>query len=312
MGATRVDATTGLGETEVVKTITEARTGVTYVGRSHIQTASTSDAKWQIYRVVTISNLETKEYAGGGYYNQVWDNRTTLFGPDAAFTNAVSTNFDGVNDYLSAGNNFNKDNATAWSISMWVKPNNVAAQRCLYSKTSNDANVFGIGIYHTVGGNILVQMRAASQLRSYTTTLPGVVAGVWTHLVVTYSGGQDINGIRVYSNAVVDSTPSSGAITNTLLTLENAHFATRNSGFYFSGNLDEISFWDKALDQSEVTELYNGGIPNNAATASMAGSLEAFYRMGDVDTHPTIYDQAGTVDLTMFNMDATSFESDVP
>lgn len=310
--ATINDAITGLGTTEVVRELTETRSGVTYVGRSRIQSASTSESVWQIYRTTEIGNLQDREYAGLGYYNQIWDDRTTLFGPDAAFTNAASTNFDGVNDYLNAGDNLNFDNATAWSFSFWIKANNVTAFRTIWAKVTNDANVFGIGVYHTNTGAMRLQMRASGQLRVYDTPTYSISALNWAHVVVTYNGAQNINGGRIYINDQVDSAPSSGTLTNTLLTSESATFGRRNAGFYFSGNLDEMAFFDKALSAAEVTELYNSGTPANIATSSVAGNLTNYWRMGDVDTHPTIYDQAGTVDLTMFNMSAADFESDVP
>lgn len=312
MAGTIIDSITGLGDTEAVRQIVEERSGVTYVGRTRDQTASTSDAKWQVYRVVTIGNCTETEYAAQGNYRQVWDDRTNLFGPALSFTNTTSTFFDGVNDYCSAGDNLNTDNATAWSLSFWVEPNNVSAQRCIYSKVTNDSNVFGIGIYHTNTGKILVQMRASGQLRSFTTTIYGLSALTWSHVTVTYSGNQNINGLRVYVDAQVDSTPASGAITNTLLTSEPAQFGRRNTSFYFSGNMDEVSWWNKALSQSEVTELYNSGVPNNPSTTSMADNLQNHWRMGDVDAHPTIFDVVGAVNLTMFNMDSTNFELEVP
>ena len=313
MAQTRLDSITGLGDTEVVRRITEANTGVTYRGKTRIQSASTSEGVWQISRTVEVGNTTEIEFANKGKYNQIWDDRTSLFGPSGAFTNARSTAFDGVDEFCTTGNNLNFDNASAWSASFWLNPNNLAAQRCIWSKVTNDASVLGIGIYHTNTGGILVQMRASGQLRSFTTNTYSLSASVWNHLVVTYDGGQNINGLRVYIDNNVDSTPGSGTITNTLLTTENANFGRRNTGFYYSGLMDEITWWDKALSAAEVTELYNSGLPKNPAELTFSSNLLHHWRMGDVDTVPTIFDQgSGGVDLTMFNMDSTNFDTDVP
>lgn len=282
---------------------------LTYVGYAK-NSALTSEAVWRIGQILTIGSTVTTQYADSGNFTQVWDDRNTLF-PSATFFNSLSVNFDGVNDYLDGGDVFAYDNATAWSLSMWVRPQNVSAQRCLYSKVTNDANVFGWGLYHTATGAILLQMRASGQLPSHTSTAT-LSALTWTHLVMTYNGSQNINGCRLYFDSVVDTTPSSGVVTNTLLYSRPAEFGRRNSGFYFSGHMDEISVWDKALSSTEVAAIYNSGSPQDVSTLSFASNLVSHYRCGDIDAHPTILDAAGSNDLTMVNMSASNFQAVVP
>lgn len=52
---------------------------VEIIGIASTHTSLTSEAEWQIKRVVTVSGVETTEFADHGKYNQVWDNRLDLF-----------------------------------------------------------------------------------------------------------------------------------------------------------------------------------------------------------------------------------------
>jgi hypothetical protein len=225
--------------------------------------------------------------------------------------NAYSINFDGVNDFVTYGNNYGFEVSQAFTVSFWVKPNNLSAGRCLISKCSNDASVIGYNIQHVITtGAIQLQMRAASNtLHAFTTA---VVAGVWQHVVVTYSGASNINGGRAYRNAVIGDTPASAALVGSMVNVAEFVVGARNTNFPFSGNIDEVSVWNKALTLTEITELYNSGQPGDLNDHSAYANLQSWWRMGDGDTFPTILDQKSSVDGTMTNMVAGDIEGDVP
>lgn len=270
-----------------------------------------SEAKWKVYRVYRQGTVYTVEVAAGENYNNIWDDRTTLF-DSVALSNAYSIDFDGVNDYIDFGNNYTFEVSQAFSISFWVKPNNLAATRCLISKCSNDANVWGYNIQHIITtGAIQVQMRTptSNTIHAFTSAL---TAGVWQHVVMTYSGASNINGSRIYRNSVIGDTPASAALTSTFLNTASFVVGARNTSFPFVGNIDEVSVWNKALSQTEVTELYNSGQPGNLNDHSAYANLQSWWRMGDNDTYPTILDQKGSVNGTMTNMASNDISGDVP
>lgn len=282
-----------------------------YYGRA-LTGSLTSSAVWQIYRQYTIGINTYLEYANNGAFDQIWDNRTSLFSTPAFF-NQYSTNFDGINDVINFGNVFTSmDVGSAWSMSFWLNINNLAAQRCVYAKVTNDANVYGFSIQATTGANIFLQCRAATYNLSHTGSLT-VPTATWFHLVVTYSGGSNINGMRIYINGAVDTTPGSGAMAATLHVGQNALFGARGgTTFPYSGYMDEVTFWSKALNSTEVNELYNSASPEDPNNNSAAANLIHWYRMGDSDTYNVINDNKGTTDGTMTNMAANDFETVVP
>ena len=158
---------------------------------------------------------------------------------------------------------------------------------------------------------MFLQVRASGQNRAHTGSIV-LQAGVWHHIVMTYDGSQNINGVRLYVDGVVDTTPASGTITNTLLHNQDAYFGRRSSSFHYSGNFDEISIWNKDLSSGEVDTIYNSGSPQNVADLTFSTNLVSFYRCGDGDADPTIFDNHGVNDLNMVNMENSDFVSDTP
>lgn len=272
----------------------------------------TSAAAWKVARVYRQGGVYNIEYADGGGYNKIWDDRQTIFAGVPLIT-THSINFDAVNDYVSFGDNFTFEHSQAFSISLWVKPNNVAAQRCLISKVSADANVYGYSLQHTNTGALYLQLRATGALLSPYTFTSTLTAGVWQHVVLTYTGASNINGARAYLNGSVGDTPASGALSGTWANTNSYITGARGTaGFPYSGNITQQSIWNKALSAAEVTELYNTGQPSDLNNHSAAANLLSWWKMGTGDTYPTLLDSKGSVNGTMTNQTSADIEEDVP
>lgn len=279
------------------------------------RSALASDPSWLLEQTIIVGSGQTQvRYADDAQFSQTWDSAIdgSAF-PVTPSVNNLSTLYDGVNDFCNGGNIFNFDIATAFSISMWLNPQNIAAARILFSKAGPGPAVDGYMLRHeATSGVLFLQMRSGTNRSfSFSTAL---VAGVWQHIVFTYAGGSNINGARVYKDAVVGSIPGSGTLSGTMLVGQDFNLGSRNAGFFYAGNMDEVTVWDKALTQAEVTELYNAGAPVDPTGHSAIANLLSWYRMGDSDTFPIISDNAGSNDLTCTNMvDAsTNFVTDVP
>jgi hypothetical protein len=283
---------------------------VTYIGYSTTVATNTSDPVWQISRVTRQGTEYVTEYADDGNFTQVWDDRTSLF-PIPALTNVYSVRFDGVDGNLDGGDIHNYDIANSFSVSMWVKPQNLSGTRILFSKAGSAPNVNGYMLRHNVGGQIYIQLRSSSN-RSHTFNST-LTSSVWQHLVFTYSGSSNISGAKLYLNDVIDTNlPGSGGLSGTWLEGQSFKLGSRGSSFYFSGNIDEVTVWDKELTASEVSEIYNSGSPIDPTQHSASGSLASYYKMGDGDIYPTISDNVGSDDLSMVGMVAGDIEEDVP
>lgn len=271
-----------------------------------------SDPVWLLEQtIVTGSGQTLTRSADDAQFSQTWDSAVdgTAF-PIVAGVNTLAVNFGGANQFMNGGNICNFDIATAFTINMWVKPQNIAGNRILFSKAGPAAAVDGYMLRHNAGtGALFLQMRTTTIDRSFTFS-SALTAGVYQMMTFTYDGSSNINGARTYIDSVVGSTPGSGALGGTMLLGQDFLIGQRTSTFYFSGVMDEISVWDKALDAAEVTELYNGGVPLDPTSHSAVANNLHWWRCGDNDTFPVIADNQGSSDLTMTNMVAGDIVTD--
>ena len=78
----------------------------------------------------------------------------------------------------------------------------------------------------------------------------------------------------------------------------------RNSCF-----IDELALWDSD-ETANAAAIYNSGTTHDLAILGSAPTH--YWRMGDEDTFPTIEDNVGSLDFTMFNMTSSDIVTDVP
>lgn len=286
-----------------------------YRGEALRDGTPTNVARWKIIRREEGATSSTERAALRGAFDGVWDERTTYFGSsEIDFENTHSLNFDGVNEYITFGDNYDFSPAQAFSLSFWVKPQNLAAQRCFLSKTTDDSNVHGVGIYHNSSGQVFIQMRAPGQNRQHTFG-DTLTAGVWQHICVTYDGGQNMGGLNVYINGSLDSgsPASSASISNSLETDTPLYLGRRGSSFYYSGNMNQVSRWNKELSAAEVAQVYNAGIPSDLSNLSAFGNCTSWWYLSSPGDYPTEIDRVGSIDGTLMNHEVGDYEAgDVP
>ena len=267
----------------------------------------TSDSKWNIYAIISTGTTVDIQSYNGEFIN-VWDDRTTYF-PDHISNSELCIEFDGVDEYINYEDNYNYDTATAFSIAVWVNPNNLAAVRVLFAKYYSPTSR-GFVLRHNVDGALYLQMRAsANRAHTFDTAL---TAGEWQLLILTYSGSANISGASVYRNAVKGNTPSSGSLAGTWLYGQDYTLGSRDTAFLYAGTMFQHTVWDKELSQAEITELYNGGAPINPKTHTASSSLISYHPLGEGDLLPIASDLQGGFDGTMVNMESDNFIGDAP
>lgn len=308
MGLTTAQEQDALGITIIDK----VNSYLTYTGKSFTGVLE-SDPVWQISRTITLGAITKTEYIDGGRFTQIWDDRTTLFTP-TPFFNQLSTSFDGVNDYIDFGNNYSFETSIAFSLSIWIKPQNFSAPRYIISKLRNQNPSYeGYTIGIDTNGKIYSQVRSVSSTLGFTTFNTTLTADVWTHVVWVWTGASNQSGQRLYVNGALDSaTPVGSALVGTWASSEPLVLGRRLTTNYFVGKMDEFSIYDKALSASEVTDIFNGGIPNDLTTLPSVGNLQSWWRLGDGDTFPNTLDQVNSVNGVLNNMTAANFVADIP
>ena len=85
----------------------------------------------------------------------------------------------------------------------------------------------------------------------------------------------------------------------------------------WTGNINDVAFFDTVLDADAIAVMYNSGDPTDlrvdAGDYDNSSNLTGYWWMGDEDTFPTIIDRTSNGnDGTMTNMASGDIESEVP
>jgi hypothetical protein len=205
----------------------------------------------------------------------------------SSFLNEYSFEFDGNTDYIEIADadNLSFGNGTTdlpFSISAWVKIGQTTAQGIVtkYGSTSATREY----LFYTTGGKLrlLLWGNGTNNLATGTTNLS---TDTWYHVACTYDGrggSTAYNGITLYINGVAESVTTSGggytAMSNTSQRVEIGKYLTNE----LFGNLDETAIFTTELSQSDVSAIYNNGVPNNLNDLSTPPL--SWWRMGDAAT----------------------------
>jgi len=212
----------------------------------------------------------------------------------AAYSSSAGRVFNGTTDYIDAGN---ADNLANWTSDMaleaWVRYDitTVGDQMPLSAWTGKTDNTVPYDIWG-IGSHFDFRMgEGASQAIARYALTP--VLGTWYHIVGTIEG----TTLRIYVNGVLgESTDTFVGTrqTGTKLTIG----AGNNAGFRpWEGSIGEWRFYKQALDQTEVTTLYN------ATKWKYEGADEQFYyNLLPADGVPD-----NSANLTFFQNDAMPY-----
>jgi hypothetical protein len=210
---------------------------------------------------------------------------TAINSVNAAFNGAIrqairvagkigkALSFDGVNDWVTVTDITASplDLTTAMTVEAWVNPTDMAGWETVVMK---ERGAFGTGLLsyalyaHDGAPEAGGFAGPAGYLRmnpTFTTTDQGVrqashtpiALNTWTHLATTYDGAN----MRLYINGVLAATnPVTGtiAVSNSPLRIGGNNV----SGEFFSGMIDEVRVYNRALSPAEIgTDMITPIVP---------------------------------------------------
>ena len=229
---------------------------------------------------------------GFSYNNSIDDTYSVFF--DGIDERAITTTFDN-----SIGLNF--------TCTMWVKklPSG-DGDRIFSSRNSGGSNY--IEITRADDDNLRFYYNTSPDFFTEVFTTGSHFAdGTWSYLTFTWNGSD----LKIYANGVLNVTDSNetGNILSSEINLASIYGL---AGFYASCNLNELAFFNKEFNATEVTELYNNGVPADLQNLSTSANLVNWWRLGDGDTYPTLIDNVGGSDMEMINMSPANIVTDTP
>ena len=201
----------------------------------------------------------------------------------AGIANNFSMNFDGSNDYISAGSGSGITGSNPFSMSAWFKLASAPSGYPMILSTgranNTNENILYVSPSYKLGwGNSSVNADFAN---SSGTTLS---LNTWVHGVVTFNGS---NTIKIYVNGSLDGskTDVSGVNIEDIDIVIGARTNNGNTGkeLYFNGSIDEAAIWNTELTSTQVSEIYNATSTNltKDLTTVSGSNLVYWNRMGD-------------------------------
>ena len=165
----------------------------------------------------------------------VYGDTTLTDGKDNSSNSAYY--FDGDGDYLETANIPSFDNYT---ISLWAKPASSGTYEAMFSSYNDSGYGFQIDLN---GSNFHIRKSSGGNIVLSTAQLDA-----WTFIAFTYDG---INSIAYINNETPVSDSGGTTEFNRFRIGRN-----RNGSTFFSGAIDELRIYNRALTASEISSLY--------------------------------------------------------
>jgi len=190
----------------------------------------------------------------------------------SSFTHVYSASLDGSDEDIDFGDVADEDGSDAYSYSAWLKTSD--ADACVFYKGAGDANIALL----LITGQVWMWLASPSGKYITKYTNASVMDGSWQHICCTYDGSKDPNNMEIY----VDGT----RITATTILNTGSFASSANNGDvligtqarttrYYNGVIGDFCKIPWELNQTEVTELYNGGSELDMTTFSGWATMKA-------------------------------------
>jgi hypothetical protein len=193
--------------------------------------------------------------------NNTVGSSTGLISNSAFFNKANS-------EYLSAADDPALDFTTEFTASLWIKQTAYAGSDYEVFLAKGTFTSCSFNIYNRYSANtlkIFLNYNTAGWVQFNLTSFT-LSTSSFDHLVVRYDGGESTNAtrLRVWKNN--SEVTSSGTYLGTVPTSLVNRSGDLQMGFisgltnsYFSGDMDEVGLWNRALTTDEIADIYNSG-----------------------------------------------------
>ncbi len=217
--------------------------------------------EWASYLVTDfVSYYKLDEEAGST--GTIYDATGTNNGTNVGATNTTGKikygyDFDGSDDYIDIGDYIGGKDAL--SISIWIYPDSTSELQSIigyYDYCGNDRAL----VIELVDGNLRVRTYSSGTTQIGTSLSTSTIpTNAWTHVAWTFD---KTDKLHLYINGELEDTDDATNLAihdsgnNVYIGKMNPNCAVTAN---YDGRLDEVGIWSRALNSTEVTQLYNGG-----------------------------------------------------
>ena len=188
-------------------------------------------------------------------------NGTLVNGPTFNSDNGGIITFDGVDDYVSLPSNFfNHNSGTPFTVSLWFK---TSAAGIIFGQqntsTPNNSTGYTPAIYADSNGKIRTSCFWGGSTSNQSVSTLNVTDNTWHNISVTFASNSQIS--------YLDGN-SFGTLSKTQTNYSSVYYYFIGTGTwngwtslvfspFFSGNISNMFFYDRALSSQEILENYN-------------------------------------------------------
>ena len=161
---------------------------------------------------------------------------------------------DGSGDYMEIVDSSSLDINKAVTISAWINPSRIESWKRIVAKshTSNAAPYTIYGLMFDDKKHLRMEISSGG-VRQKVNGVTEIPLNSWTHVAGVYDGSM----MRIYVNSYLENYVYNPA---GVIDVNNMPLSIGRSGYndnYFSGMIDEIRIYNKALEGSDVKQIYD-------------------------------------------------------
>jgi len=240
-----------------------------------------------------------------------------------SFSNVNSFSFDGVDEIFEGSSIYSELNGgTKLTLSIWLKP--ISGSPFLEYIVSNprDASANNSQFALTLYEGFSVSFNVQSRISQYVSGRIGAITyGAWNHILVCVDLDRTVGTEgAIFINGRDETTTSRMGTLSSFYTATDAlHIGVDANGGYnrYNGNIDELAIWSGQdfRGASEVSAIYNSGVPSNLNNTSGIAQPSLYFRMGEnatFGTQWTMTDVNASYSVTSANMLEANRTTDVP
>jgi hypothetical protein len=167
--------------------------------------------------------------------------------------------FDGLNDLVTIADSPALDLSDGMTVEAWVRPTALSGWRSVVLKERADGLAYGL-YAHENAQRPAATVHVDGDISAAGTG--GLPLNAWTHIAATHDGAT----VRLYVNgALAGTTPASGRMPETTDALRIG--GNLVWGEYFSGRIDEVRIYNRALPATEIARDMNTMIVSGLVAA---------------------------------------------
>lgn len=186
-------------------------------------------------------------------------------------------NFDGVNEHILFGDNFDIATGEAFSISFWIYKASASGAGDIMSKSSGAGDGWLIHCLADESIRFFMPDAGGSLIFDSTNTIPN---NTWTHITITMDTTHTSAGANIYFDGVAETLANAGdTLTAAIVNAVQFTLGARNAGGsqFLIGKLDEVMMFDRELSAAEVEFIYLNGYGYSAVDGSRLADLTLIY-----------------------------------